>query len=70
MYILGCSLIYLDFQFELFTLQLLRLLTDFIASAGFTGHAAAGTWREGEYNVKIFSEESNLVNVTTPLGCC
>ena len=51
MYVLGCSLIYLEYQSELFTLQLLRLLADFFASAGLTGLAAAGTLREGEYNM-------------------
>ena len=43
MYVLGCSLIYLEYQSELFTLQLLRLLAELFFSAGFTGLAAAGT---------------------------
>ena len=51
MYIFGSSLIYLEFQSELFTLQLLRLLADFVSSAGFKGLAAAGTWREGKCNM-------------------
>ena len=36
--ILGCSIRYLES-----TLELLRLLADFFASAGFAGFAAAGT---------------------------
>ena len=51
MYVVVCSLIYSESQTKLFTLQLLRLLADFFASAGLAGLAAAGTLREGEYHM-------------------
>ena len=47
--ILGCSIRYLKS-----TLELLRLLADFFASAGFAGFAASGTLKEDLKFVNIF----------------